>query len=115
MKKLLLLLLLLPLVASSRMFPQEVPVPAVCWDSFEEAVTYHKDILKEHPIGKGIINHPKGPTFATITVNPTKPSWSILHFHVNLETGSQLVCAMSGGKEWEVIVPDFGVEKKIEI
>lgn len=114
MKKLLVLLLLIPLVGSARMFPQAVPVPAVCWDSFEEAINYHKNILKEHPIGKGIINHPSGPTFVTITVNPTKPSWSFIHFHINLETGKQLVCAMAGGKEWEVIIPDFGMEE-IEI
>ena len=115
MKKLSVLLLLVPLVGSARMFPQTVPVPAVCWDSFEEAINYHKHILKEHPIGRGVVNHPDGPTFATITVNPTKPSWSILHFHLNLETGRKLVCAMSGGKEWEVIIPDFGVEEEIEI
>ena len=111
MKKLLVLLLLLPLVGSARMFPQEVPIASVCWDNWEEAIRYHKEILEEYPIGKGMINNPIGPTFATIVVNPTKPSWSYIHFHHNLETGEQVVCAMAAGTEWKII----STEEKIEI
>ena len=113
MKKLLMLLLLLPLAGSARMFPQEVPMSSVCWDNWEEAIRYHKDILEEYPVGKGIINNPTGPTFATIVVNPTKPSWSYIHFHHNTETGEQVVCAMSSGTEWEVLTIE--AEEKIEI
>ena len=115
MKKFLVLLLLIPLVASSRMFPHEVPIACVCWDNWEEAIKYHKEILKEYPVGKGMINNPNGPTFATIVVNPTKPSWSYIHFHHNIETGEQVVCAMASGTEWEVIIHDFGNGNKIEI
>jgi len=116
MKKLLLALLLcIPLVASSRMFPHEVPIQSICWDSWEEAIKYHKEVLEEHPVGKGLMNNPNGPTFATVTVNPTKPSWSYIHFHHNTETGEQVVCAMAGGTEWEVIIPDFGNGNKVEI
>ena len=107
------LLLLLPLVASSRMFPQEVPISSICWDSWEEAIKYHKEVLEEHPVVKGLMNNPNGPTFATVTVNPTKPSWSYIHFHHNTETGEQVVCAMAGGTEWEVITTKD--EKEIEI
>jgi len=113
MKKLLVLLLLLPLVGSARMFPQEVPIASVCWDNWEEAIRYHKEILEEYPVGKGMINNPSGPTFATIVVNPTKPSWSYIHFHHNTETGEQVVCAMSAGAEWEVLTIE--AEEKIEI
>jgi len=115
MKKLLVLLLLLPLAASSKMFPHEVPIQSICWDSWEEAIKYHKEVLEEHPVGKGLMNNPNGPTFATVTVNPTKPSWSYIHFHHNTETGEQVVCAMAGGTEWEVIIPDFGNGNKVEI
>jgi len=101
------LLLLLPLAGSARMYPQQVPTTSICWDSFEEAVTYHKDILKEFPIGRGFINNPKGPTFGTILVNPETPSWTYVHFHQNIETGKQVVCAMASGTEWEhVASPD---------
>jgi len=110
MKKLLVLLLLLPLAASARMFPHEVPISSICWDSWEEAIKYHKEILAEHPVGKGLINNPNGPTFATITVNPQKPSWSYIHFHHNEETGEQVVCAMSSGTEWEVVATEEEVE-----
>ena len=115
MKKFLVLLFLIPLVASSRMFPHEVPLNYVCWDNWTEAITYHKEILEEYPVGKGMINNPNGPTFATIVVNPTKPSWSYIHFHHNIETGEQVVCAMSSGTEWEVIISDFGNGNKVEI
>ena len=107
MKKLILLLLFLPLVASSRMFPQEVPMTSVCWDSWEEAIAYHKDVLEEHPIGRGLINNPNGMTFGAILVNPTKPTWTYIQFHQNAKTGNQLVCVLASGIAWEVIVPDF--------
>ena len=51
MKKLLVLLLLLPIAASAKMFPTEFPVKAVCWDNVEEAIEYHQEILGEYPIG----------------------------------------------------------------
>ena len=107
MKKLILLLLFLPLVASSRMFPQEVPMTSVCWDSWEEAIAYHKDVLEEHPIGRGLINNPNGMTFGAILVNPTKPTWTYIQFHQNAKTGNQLVCVLASGIAWEVLVPDF--------
>jgi len=114
-KKLLVLLLLLPLVASSRMFPQEVPLNSVCWDNWDEAITYHKDVLKEHPVGRGLINNPNGITFGAILVNPTKPSWTYIQFHQNKE-GVQLVCVLASGTDWEVIIPDFNDNaKKIPI
>ena len=53
MKKLLVLLLLIPLSGSARMFPTEFPIKAVCWDNIEEAIKYHEDFLGEYPIGKG--------------------------------------------------------------
>jgi hypothetical protein len=57
LKKILLtLLLLLPLASSARMFPTEFPVKAVCWDSAEEAVQYHQELLGEYPVGKGWID-----------------------------------------------------------
>tara|TARA_R100000656_G_scaffold113238_2_gene85543 strand:- start:629 stop:970 length:342 start_codon:yes stop_codon:yes gene_type:complete len=113
MKKLLMLLLLLPLAGSARMFPQEVPMSSVCWDSWEEAIKYHKDILEEYPVGRGLINNPNGPTFVAIVVNLKKPSWTYIHFHHNVETGEQVVCALSSGSEWEIITLE--TKEKIEI
>ena len=54
MKKLLVLLLLLPLAASAKMFAHEFPVKAVCWsgeESVEEAIKYHQEMLDEYPVG----------------------------------------------------------------
>ena len=97
------------------MFPVEIPLPAVCWDNVEEALNYHKNVLGEYPVGRGWINNPKGHTFATVLVNPTKPSWTFLHFHQNTATGKTLVCAIAGGIGWEVLTPDFGEPEKTEI
>ena len=109
MKKLLILLLLLPLAASARMFPREFPVNAVCWDNFEEAIQYHQDILGEYPVGKGWIGEK---SFAAIMYNPTKPSWTFLSFHTT-ESGV-IVCAVVGGTQWEIVHPgDEGENLKI--
>ena len=103
MKKLLVLLLLLPLAASARMFPTEFPVKAVCWsgeESIEEAITYHQEVLGEYPIGRGWINeHALG----AIMYNPVKPSWTFLSFHKN-EDGV-VVCAVTAGSEWQELTP----------
>ena len=107
------LLLLLPLAGSAKMYPHNVPIASICWDSWEEAVTYHKDVLNEFPIGKGLINNPNGPTFAAVLVNPTKPSWTYIHFHKNLKTGEQVVCSMASGTVWDKIVLEE--KEKIEI
>ena len=101
MKKLILLLLFVPLVASSRMFPTEFPIKAVWWDSIEEAIAYHQDILGEYPIGKGWIDSKDEPSFAAIMYNPNKPSWTFLSFHQNED--AVIVCAITGGTQWEII------------
>jgi len=106
MKKLLVLLLLLPLAASSKMFPTEFPVKAVCWDNVEEAVEYHQEMLGEYPVGKGWISDK---SFAAIMFNPTKPSWTFLSFHTN-EDGI-IVCAITGGTQWDIINPGDEAEK----
>jgi len=98
LKKLLVLLLFIPLVASSRMFPTEFPVKAVCWNDLKEAIEYHQELLGEYPIGKGWISEK---SFAAIMFNPTKPSWTLLSFHTN-ENGI-IVCAITGGTQWDTI------------
>ena len=100
MKKLLVLLLLLPLAASARMFPTEFPVKAVCWDNTEEAIEYHQEILGEYPIGKGWVSEH---AFGAIMYNPMKPSWTFLSFHTN-EDGV-VVCAITGGTQWDILTP----------
>ena len=106
MKKLILLLLFLPLVASSRMFPTEFPVKAVCWDSVEEAIEYHQDILGEYPIGKGWVSEH---AFGAIMYNPVTPSWTFLSFHKSDD--GVVVCAVTGGTEWEILIPGSEGEK----
>ena len=102
MKKLLLVLLLvIPLVGSARMFPTEFPVKAVCWNDLDEAITYHQEVLGEYPIGKGWIDNKQGPSFGAIMFNPNKPSWTFLSFHRNDE--GVIVCAITGGSVWEII------------
>ena len=101
MKKLLVLLLLLPLAASARMFAHEFPVKAVCWsgeESVEEAIKYHQEMLDEYPVGKGWISEH---AFGAIMYNPVKPSWTFLSFHKNEE--GVIVCAITGGSMWEII------------
>ena len=109
MRKLLLLLLFLPLVASSRMFPTEFPIKAVCWNDISEALEYHQEMLGEYPIGKGWIDSKEGPSFGAIMYNPTKPSWTFLSFHKNGE--AIIVCAITGGSSWEIIHPGDEAEK----
>ena len=112
MKKLLVLLLLLPLLATSafsRMFPTELPLKAVCWDNIDEAVNYHQEMLGEYPIGKGWIS---GKAFAAIMFNPVKPSWTFLTFHSS-ESGV-IVCAITGGTQWNIINPG-DEEEKLEL
>ena len=106
MKKLLILLLLLPLVGSAKMFPTEFPVKAVCWDDIKEAVDYHQDMLGEYPIGKGWVSDK---SFAAIMYNPTKPSWTFLSFHSS-ETGV-VVCSIVSGTQWDTINPGDESEK----
>ena len=107
MKRLLLVLLLvIPLVGSARMFPTEFPVKAVCWDDIEEALEYHQEMLGEYPIGKGWVSEH---AFGAIMYNPTKPSWTFLSFHTN-ENGV-IVCAVTGGSQWEIINPGDEAEK----
>ena len=103
MRKLLVLLLLIPLAGSARMFPTEFPVKAVCWgggESIEEAINYHQEVLGEYPIGKGWVNEH---AFAAIMYNPVKPSWTFLSFHTS-EDGV-IVCAVTGGTQWDILTP----------
>ena len=103
MRKLLVLLLLIPLAGSARMFPTEFPVKAVCFggeDSIDEAINYHQEVLGEYPIGKGWVNEH---AFAAIMYNPVKPSWTFLSFHTN-EDGV-IVCAVTGGTQWDILTP----------
>ena len=113
MRKLLVLLLLIPLAGSARMFPTEFPVKAVCWggeESIEEAINYHQEVLGEYPIGKGWIDSKEGPSFAAIMYNPVKPSWTFLSFHKNKD--AVVVCAIIGGTQWDILTP---AEDKIQI
>jgi len=110
MRKLIALLLFLPLAASSRMFPTEVPIPAVCWDSFEEAISYHKDILNEYPVGRGFVQNPEGYAFVSISVNNETGKWTFLHFFRYQETNQEVVCAITSGHNWENIIKQ-GVKK----
>jgi len=95
--------------ADARMFATEFPVKAVCWDNVEEALQYHQEILGEYPVGKGWIDSKDGPSFGAIMYNPTKPSWTFLSFHKKEE--AVIVCAVTGGTEWEIIHPGDEAEK----
>ena len=95
--------------AHGRMFPTEFPIKAVCWDNVEEAIRYHQEMLGEYPIGKGWISNKDGPSFGAIMYNPTKPSWTFLSFHKN-ENGV-VVCAITGGSQWETVTPGSDGEK----
>ena len=110
MKKLLILLLLLPLAASARMFPTQFEMKAVCWDNAEDAIQYHQEVLGEYPVGKGWVTNKNGPTFAAVMFNPNKPSWTLLNFHQSNE-GDVIVCAITGGTEWKIINPGDEAER----
>ena len=98
---------LLPVQA--RVFPQQLNLPSICWDDFDEAITSHQEFLGEYPIGKGWITSKSGPSFGAIMYNPTKPSWTFLSFHQN-EKGV-VVCAIAGGSQWDVITPGSDEEE----
>ncbi len=106
MRKFLVLLLLIPLAGSARMFPTEFPIKSVCWNDVDEAITYHQEVLDEYPIGKGWISEH---AFGAIMYNPVKPSWTFLSFHKN-ENGV-VVCAVTAGTHWETIHPGDEAEK----
>jgi len=110
-KKLLILLLFIPLVASSRMFPTEFPIKAVCWDDITEVLQYHQEMLGEYPIGKGWIDSKDGPSFGAIMHNPNKPSWTFLSFHKKEGEEAVIICAITGGSVWEIIHPGDEAEK----
>ena len=93
----------------ARMFPTEFPIKAVCWDDMEEAIRYNQEMLGEYPIGKGWISNKSGPSFGAIMFNPTKPSWTFLSFHQN--DSGVIVCAITGGSQWDVITPGSDGEK----
>ena len=95
--------------AHGRIFPQQLNLPSVCWDDFDEALQYHQEMLGEYPIGKGWISNKDGPSFGAIMFNPVKPSWTFLSFHQN-ESGV-IVCAITGGSQWDVITPGDESEK----
>ena len=105
----LLISVIFSVIGDARMFPTEFPVKAVCWDNVEEALQYHQEILGEYPVGKGWIDSKDGPSFGAIMYNPTKPSWTFLSFHKKEE--AVIVCAVTGGTEWEIIHPGDEREK----
>jgi len=111
MRKLLISLFFIPLVASSRMFPTEFPIKAVCWDDITEVIQYHQEVLGEYPIGKGWIESGDGPSFGAIMYNPTKPSWTFLSFHQKEGEEAVIICAITGGNVWEIIHPGDEAEK----
>ena len=41
--------------------------------------------------------------------NPNKPSWTFLSFHENKD--SVIVCAITGGSQWDIIHPGDESEK----
>jgi len=107
MKKLILVLaLLFPLAGSAKIFSTEFPVKAICWDTFEEAIAYHQDILGEYPVGKGWIGEK---SFASIMFNPVKPSWTFLSFHTT--DSGVIACAVVSGSHWDIINPGDEREK----
>ena len=69
-KFILALALLLPLSGSARMFPTEFPIKAICWDSIEESLAYHQEMMGEYPIGKGWIDSKDGPSFGAPDLGP---------------------------------------------
>jgi hypothetical protein len=114
MKRLLWLLLLLPLAGSARMFPTQFEIKAVCWDNAEDAIQYHQEVLGEYPVGKGWITNNNGPTFAAVMFNPNKPSWTFLNFHQSTKDDSVIVCTITGGTEWKIIhLGDEGEELEL--
>ena len=93
----------------ARMYPTSFEIKSICWSDISEALTYHQEILGEYPIGKGWISNKDGPSFGAIMYNPTKPSWTFLSFHKN-ENGV-VVCAITGGSQWEIVTPGSDGEK----
>ena len=92
----------------ARMYPTTLPMPAVCWNSLQEALTFHAETYKEVPILKlfpleGQDNH------GVLLVNPAQPSWTFLYFRIT-EAETKTVCSISSGKEWHIVKPP-GKEK----
>ena len=112
MKKFLLVaLLILPFAGSARMFPTEFPIKSICWNSVDEVLQYHQEMLGEYPIGKGWIDSKDGPSFGAIMYNPTKPSWTFLTFHKKEGDDTVIICSITGGSMWEIIHPGDESEK----
>ena len=88
------------------MFPLTIPIPSVCWDSLEEAISYHIN-LGEEVIGRGSIPNEKGFSGIIHLFGPLSPSWTILHVHKNKETGSIMACSIVSGTVWEIYIPNY--------
>ena len=109
-KKLLLMLLFLPLFASAEMKVVDVPVKVVCWDSLTEALDYHAGKFGELPIVKLYAGDGGG----ILLVKPDKTKWTFLAFKLDKPNNRTIVCAFFEGSTWDVInVPE--TRDKIEL
>ena len=108
MKKLLVLLLLLPLPVSAEMRVVEVPTKVVCWDSLTEALDYHAGKFGEYPIVKLYSGEDGG---GILLVKPDKTKWTFLAFKQDKPNNRTIVCAFFEGSAWGVVnVPQEKIE-----
>ena len=108
MKKLLVLLLLLPLPVSAEMRVVEVPTKVVCWDSLTEALDYHAAKFGEYPIVKLYSGEDGG---GILLVKPDKTKWTFLAFKQDKPNNRTIVCAFFEGSAWGVVnVPQNKIE-----
>lgn len=108
MKKILMLLLFIPLFSSAEMRVVEVPTKVVCWDSLTEALDYHAGKFGEYPIVKLYSGEDGG---GILLVKPDKTKWTFLAFKQDKPNNRTIVCAFFEGSAWGVVnVPQNKIE-----
>jgi len=109
MKKLILLLLFIPIIVLAEMKVVDVPVKVVCWDSLTEALDYHAGKFGELPLIKLYSSDDGG---GILVVRPDKTRWTLLAFKLDKPNNRTIVCAFFEGSAWDTVnVP----QEKIEI
>jgi len=97
--------------SQARMYPTTLQLPVVCWNSLQEALTFHDETYSEVPILKLFPTEDQD-SHGVLLVNPVQPSWTFLYFRTT-EAETNAVCSIASGKEWVIRKPT--AQEKIEL
>tara|TARA_Y100000588_G_scaffold60133_1_gene59068 strand:- start:280 stop:627 length:348 start_codon:yes stop_codon:yes gene_type:complete len=85
----------------ARMYPTTMRLPAVCWNTLTEALSFHAATYQELPI-LNLQPLDNQDSHAMLLVNAKTPSWTFLYFRQN-DDKTKTVCSLASGKEWDIL------------